>query len=238
LTFAILPSTNAWVLDHAAELWDGDVVRAHVQTCGRGRLGRAWLSIPGGGLTFTVYLDAGRWQVLAPNLGQVAAWAVARMARELGLDTLLKWPNDVMAADRKLAGILVETTGSGTGYALGMGLNVNSEGRQLEAAGVDRPVVSLRDLAGRTLDAERVLDRLLKHLEACLDKVQENGLAPLLAAWKGHDWLAGRPIRVIGADREVSGVYGGLAPDGRLRLRLPDGAEASYWTGDVERILS
>lgn len=237
LTFASLPSTNAWVLDHAAELRDGDVVQAHIQTSGRGRLGRTWMSIPGGGLTFTVYLDAGRWQALAPNLGQVAAWAVVRTARDLGLVTLLKWPNDVMADDRKLAGILVETTGLGDGYALGIGLNVNIDSRQLAAAGVDRPAVSLRELSGRALDAERVLGKLLKHLEACLGKVREDGLAPMLAAWAGHDWLAGRAIRVIGTDREVSGTYGGLAPDGRLRLQLPDGSEACYWTGDVERIL-
>ena len=106
-------STNADLLARAVAAPDapeGQVLVAEEQTAGRGRLGRSWTSVPGASLTFSVLLrpapvQAGRRGWLPLMTGVAVASAVRAVA---GLDAVLKWPNDVLVGDRKLAGILAE----------------------------------------------------------------------------------------------------------------------------------
>jgi BirA family biotin operon repressor/biotin-[acetyl-CoA-carboxylase] ligase len=108
-------STNADLLDLASRgLEPGAILVAEEQTAGRGRLGRSWVSPPGAALTFSVLL---RPQEIPPArrgwLPLLAGIATATAVRALtGLDARLKWPNDVLVGDRKLAGILTESTGT------------------------------------------------------------------------------------------------------------------------------
>lgn len=120
-------STNTDLLEAAAAgAAEGTVLAAEVQTAGRGRMGRRWMSPPRGGLIFSVLLrpvavpprDWG-WM---PLLAGVAA--VSALRRVTAVDAVLKWPNDVLAGQRKLAGILAENAGDAV--VIGMGLNVSA----------------------------------------------------------------------------------------------------------------
>ncbi len=232
--FESLPSTNTWALEHLAEARHGDVVWAHRQTAGRGRLGRSWQAAPDGSLTCSVILKDPDLVAFGPNLGQLAACAVLESLEAEGVAAKVKWPNDVMASDRKIAGVLVEQ-GEGQGnYVVGIGLNVNLSAADLSA--LDRPAVSLRMLTGRTHDVRALLEKVTQRFRVRVEEVAKAGLAPLREVWAGHDWLAGRKIRVTGVGGEMEGTYGGMDEIGRLRVLPASGAEELFWTGDVERV--
>lgn len=233
LTFSSLPSTNTWALEHAGDLQHGDVVWARSQTAGRGRLDRSWVAPAGTNLTVSVVLHDAALTPLAANLGQLAACAVVDTLTEVGIKAALKWPNDVMAADGKLGGLLVEQSGRDGLFVLGIGLNVNVTLAELTAAGLDRPVTSMRDLTGRTFDLEEVLRILLRNLGERIEAVRSKGLGLLWEMWGRNDWLSGRRVRVTGPARAVEGTYVGLDRDGRLRIRTDAGLEEVLWTGDV-----
>jgi BirA family biotin operon repressor/biotin-[acetyl-CoA-carboxylase] ligase len=236
LVFETLPSTNTWALEHLNELGHGDVVWARRQTGGRGRLGRMWSAMAEGGLTCSLVLRDPSLTPIAANLGQMMACAVLDSLRSFGIAGMVKWPNDVMVDDGKMAGVLVEQGQVCGDYVVGVGINVNLTEGDLKGFGLDRPAASMCAVAGRCYDVEAVLTDLLTRFSDWMDKVRRDGLDLLWAAWSKHDWLAARSIRVLGVEGAVEGVYLGVDELGRLRLRLGSGVEERYWTGDVERV--
>lgn len=235
--FDDLPSTNTWAMEHAEKLQHGDVIWAHAQTAGRGRLGRTWIAAPGRCLTFSLVVAAPEFLSLAPNLGQLAAWAVGETLRGMGVPHVcLKWPNDVMVNDRKAAGLLVESSASSQLYVLGLGLNVNMTAAELEAARLDRPATSMREALDREFDLGIVFKQLLSSLAARFDQVAREGTGPLWDAWRQNDWLRGQFIRVTVAAGQIDGEYRGVDDEGRLIILSADGIEQALWSGDVERV--
>jgi BirA family biotin operon repressor/biotin-[acetyl-CoA-carboxylase] ligase len=191
----------------------GTLVTAAAQTAGRGRQGRTWSAPAGRALLMSVVLrEPGRMVPLA------AAVAVAETA---GPDARIKWPNDVVLDERKVAGILAEARPQERWAVLGIGLNVAVRPSDLPA--------ELRDSAA-TLglepdDVEPVLARLLDALERalCLDT------AALLHAWRARDALHGREIAWAGGRGRAAGVDG----DGRLVVELPGGGRTALEAGEV-----
>jgi BirA family biotin operon repressor/biotin-[acetyl-CoA-carboxylase] ligase len=202
------------------------VVRARCQTRGRGRGANTWWSDEGS-LLFTVVPDARAMGIEArhePRLALVAALAVIEAARDLtpALAAGIRWPNDVEAGGRKLAGVLPERVETGTGPRLliGVGINVTTrlEGapREVRAmattlfdqGGIDRP--------------EELLGRFLGRFEEGLRSLVEDERA-LAGRWQVLDLLRDRPIRVRQADRIINGLARGIAVDGSLLLETEDG---------------
>ena len=156
-------STNADVARAAAEgAPEGLIVVAEHQRAGRGRADRRWITPPRSGLTFSVLLrpPAGtraRWGWL-PLLGGVAvARAVHRTA---GVDAVLKWPNDVLVGERKLAGVLAEVTDADVAVVLGVGLNVSLRADELPVA----TATSLALVGSQVVDRDTVLRAVLREL--------------------------------------------------------------------------
>ena len=207
-------STNARARELAAAgAPHGTVVTASEQTAGRGRQGRTWSAAPGRALLCSIVVrDPG------PLLPLVAALAVADVAGE---DARIKWPNDVLLEGRKVAGILVEGRPQEGWAVLGIGINV--------AVRLEDLPPELRDTAatlGREPDdVEAVLAQLLaalgRHLEASDEEV--------LARYRELDALAGREIGWASG----SGVAAGIADDGGLLVRGPDGEMVTLAAGEV-----
>jgi BirA family biotin operon repressor/biotin-[acetyl-CoA-carboxylase] ligase len=215
-----LPSTNARAHELARGGADhGTLVTCDEQTAGRGRQGRAWTAPPG-----TAVLAS--WVVHEPSalVTLAAAVAVAEVAAELdgaGREPAIKWPNDVLLDGRKVAGILAEGRPQEGWAVLGIGLNV--------ADGGDRwpPEVRARatSLQRPAADVEQVLERLNGALARWIDA----DAAAVLGAYRLRDALAGRAIAWEGG----SGVAEGIADDGRLRVRTPDGEQLLLDAGEV-----
>ena len=233
LCFPALSSTNTWAAEHIDQLGHGDVVWALAQTAGRGRLDRVWLAPTGTSLTVSVIIEDVALTPLAANLGQLAACAVLDTLSDKHISAALKWPNDVMAQDCKVAGLLTEQASRSGAFILGIGLNVNTTAVELAKAGLDRPVTSMRDLAGHEFDLAETLQALLRNLATRIDEASAHGLVHLWETWKRHDWLSGRQVSVVGHGRQIQGTYLGVDSEGRLRIQSGVGAEEVLWTGDV-----
>lgn len=221
----VTDSTNerAFAALAAGEALHLDLHVAHAQSAGRGRRGRPWVSAPGGGLYASfVLLPA---HPLPPAALSVAGGlAVLDAVRGLGLgDARLKWPNDVLVGDAKLAGILVETRGldpTRPSYVLGVGLNVGQREFPADLA-EERPVTSLA-LEGRAVgvpEAERALvDRIAQRLLQA-----EDDLERLAADFLQATGLAAGPVEAETNDRSWRGEIRSLSLTGGLRLRTATG---------------
>lgn len=203
---------------------DGTVVLASAQTAGRGRLGRQWVSPPGG-----AYFSA----VLRPEVGVadvsalslVVGLGIARGLTALGIESQLKWPNDVLLPGGKVAGVLLEMTAEADAVewvVVGVGLNV----RRPDAATVAPTAAYLSD--------ERDDIRIAEALAAVLDGIAEVyaewvgvGFAGLCAEYESRSSLIGESVTVRDRDGAVraSGVVVGVDAGGRLRVAGPDGEQ-------------
>ena len=203
----------------------GTTVTARLQTGGRGRGGRHWVSAPGNlYATFVLRPDVAARRT--PELGFVVALALAEAVDAFaGPGTALKWPNDILRDGAKLAGILLERLGDGTVLA-GTGVNVAHS-----PEGMPYKVTSLHALGCRT-DPGSVLDVLLRRLDAGWAAWRAAGLAPVLARWRTRGPELGATLRVqLGTDL-VTGTFAGLGPDGTLLLETPAGRR-SLVAGEV-----
>ncbi len=219
-------STNTLATEH----FDDPEVRgvgADVQTGGRGRRGRAWSS-PGGGLYFTWIARPAFDPGLGGALPLLAGVALVEACAELGVTATLKWPNDVLLDDRKLAGVLCEAQPVGSGWAAAVGIGVNL---LTPAAGwpPEVPAVALDERLEAPPTPRALARDLVTRLERWLETVARAGLAPVVATWERHGPKPGAPLR----RGETLGTYAGLAPNGGLRLQTPQGEEVVH-AGDVE----
>ncbi|MDR7417703.1 MAG: biotin--[acetyl-CoA-carboxylase] ligase [Armatimonadota bacterium] len=210
-----------------AGVTEGAVVVAEHQTRGRGRDGRTWAS-PVGGLWCSVVLrpeDGTALGLLSLAVGVAVGEAVQVAA---GVETGLKWPNDVVVGDRKLAGVLLETVGRAV--VAGIGINVAVERFDGDLA---RRAVSLHTLAAGPVTRDAVLDALLERLARWYG-VWRTDRSRILDAWRPRDTTAGRRVVVRVAGRSLEGIAEGIDDDGALRLRLPDGRAERVLAGSLE----
>lgn len=209
-----------------AALPEGAVAVAEHQTTGRGRLGRRWEDAPGSSLLFSVLLRPQRDEV--PQLSLVAALATAEAIEAVaGLETQVKWPNDVLVDGRKVAGILLERVERAV--VAGIGVNVGQEAGDLPA-GTRTPAGSLRAASGRSHDRGHLLAELLRRLEDGYAAWGEQGLDAIRLGIAARNALSGAEVAVGG----IRGVAAGIAPGGGLEIVLPSGETAVVESGEVE----
>ncbi|MCC5859514.1 MAG: bifunctional biotin--[acetyl-CoA-carboxylase] ligase/biotin operon repressor BirA [Ectothiorhodospiraceae bacterium] len=225
-------STNRLALEASPPL--PVAVLAEQQTAGRGRRGRPWMSPLGGALYLSV-----AWPFEAParglsGLSLVAGLALADAIEEACvLNTRLKWPNDVQAQGRKLAGILIELVGDPAGQCRAvLGLGVNCALPESVAEGIDQPWTDLYRETGAVPDRNRLAGALLRNLAAVLPVFERDGFAAFQQQWDQRDALRGQDVVLALGERSLEGKALGVDADGALRLQTPDG-EHRYVAGEV-----
>jgi BirA family biotin operon repressor/biotin-[acetyl-CoA-carboxylase] ligase len=222
--FAELDSTNRYLLDAArAGTRAGVVVVADHQTAGRGRLGRAWVAPPGASLLMSVLLRPDlaveRRHVLVIAAGLAMAEAVEATT---GVVAGLKWPNDLLVGDRKLAGILAEATGD----ALVVGIGINVEWH--DVPGELAEIATACNLeGGRPTPRRTLLDEFLVRYGARLGDLDE-----ARRAYEARLVTLGRTVRVERVDGPMVGVARAVDAAGRLLLDV-DGRTEVVAVGDV-----
>jgi BirA family biotin operon repressor/biotin-[acetyl-CoA-carboxylase] ligase len=237
LRYDSLPSTNTEAQRQARQgAPEGLCVVAREQTRGRGRQERVWVSPAGAGLYFSIVLRPARLEVRAwPLLTMMAALAVRDALREVcGLEADIKWPNDILAAERKLCGILAETVETETGRAvvLGIGINLNDAAFPPELKEV---ATSLAARTGKAPDPEVLMRALVGALDGRYRTLQsEGGAAETVKEWSLHSSYAhDRRVRVTLAGETFDGRTRGLEPDGALRVETERGEIKIIRAGDV-----
>jgi BirA family biotin operon repressor/biotin-[acetyl-CoA-carboxylase] ligase len=216
--FTEIDSTNEEALRRArggerGPLW----LRADRQSAGRGRRGRAWTGGEGN-LFATLLLTPERARNEWAQLSFAAAIATADTAAEFAphANIAVKWPNDVLAEGRKLAGILLETTGQGGSMiSLAIGIGVNLAGHP---EGTEFPAISLPLLGVKPPVPQVALDVLAGHFGHWYGVWMEQGFEPLREAWLARAAHLGHPIRARLPDKEHLGVFEGIDGEGALLL--------------------
>lgn len=213
----------------------GEVVVAEGQTAGRGRRGRSWASPARKNLYFSVVLRPDLPPARAPELTLVASVALCDALRQAGVRAGIKWPNDLLASGRKIAGILTELAAEPDRVqwvVLGAGVNVNSRREDFppefraEATSV---LLERGEPAPRALFAAACLTAL----EDWLDRHAERGFGPIREAWRERSDTLGREVAVQVEGREITGTAEDLDETGALLVRGPGGLER-VTSGDVK----
>ena len=223
-------------MDEAKRLADdgcpeGAVVVADVQTAGRGRFSRSWISPPGENLSFSVVLRPTASQLSYVNMAATLAVSGA-VAHMTGLTPSIKWPNDVRLCGLKIAGILVETAvaaGQTRHAAVGIGLNVNLDPSQFPE--IAATATSLRREAGRRLDRATVLLAVLERLDTLYAQIRRG--ESLTERWSAGLDTLGRVVQVRWGDRLLKGRATAVDEQGNLLLAQPDGSTVRVVAGEV-----
>jgi BirA family transcriptional regulator, biotin operon repressor / biotin---[acetyl-CoA-carboxylase] ligase len=228
-------SDQAGLLRRRRVLFAPTVVVAGRQTAGRGRGGRAWWS--GVGSLTATFLFPAETHLAAQQVALIAGLAlrdaVARLTGE-GM-VQLKWPNDLVYEDRKLAGLLCERLGAVD--LIGVGINVNRPGRVPRE--LAKTAAWLEEIGAAGLDLTDVLVAVGRALSSATGRRDESPFAQVVSRYNRHHALSGRKIAVSEADgvAAISGICEGLDSRGRLLVRLgnsrPEGAVRRIVTGSV-----
>ena len=236
----MVDSTNRYLRDEADNLWvEGKeivAVTARHQTEGRGQRGNVWSSNDGENLLLSMLVRPGNSLEVANQflLSQAVAVSLHAAMKCYGIETRLKWPNDIYVGNRKLAGTLVELDYSGAFVnqaIVGIGLNVN----QTEFPPMDRVPVSMKMLLGRDVSVEDVMRDVLCNFShyysemrwGCKEAISEEYRELLLGL--------GEQRKYVDADGAFMAVMEGVEPTGHLLLRRSDGTLSRYAFKEVEQ---
>jgi len=247
-------STNTLAMKLAHERSEeGLVVLTDSQTAGKGRQGRRWVDTPGCNILSSTLLRP----LFPPHLlVMIASLAVVEaIERACGVQAAIKWPNDVLVVDRKVCGILIETSHDKDGRlvaVLGIGINVNGQlqgwieqkGVEVELAAV---ATTLETICGHPVSRETLLTHLLPAIEKDYLALQQEAIEPPVVApligpvarllqerWQSHLSTLGRTVKVHQGERVVEGVAEAVNDSGELLLRRHSGELVCITWGVVE----
>lgn len=233
--FDSIGSTNdealKWAHDDAPDM---SIIVADEQTMGRGRMDRPWFTPPGTALAFSLILRPTMTE--KPHLSRLvglAALSITHALQSFGLSPQIKWPNDILLNQRKVAGALIELVWSGEEVVcvvIGVGVNVSK--RAVPDTDILRfPGTSLEDALGNPVEREKILQDILS---AFIELRPQLGTDDFMNKWGEVLAYRGRQVRVeMGADQTVVGRLEGILSDGSLRLRDDNGKSVTVHFGDV-----
>lgn len=234
--FPQIDSTNSFLMrqDNPAM----QVCFAEFQSAGRGRRGRIWVSP----MAQNIYCSIG-WgfeggAAAVEGLSLAVGLAIVRSLKKFGLTGLtLKWPNDVLYQNKKLAGILIEMRGDPAGYCqivIGVGLNVSMQERQGES--IDQPWAALNSiLANQSLapvTRNQLASALLDELMEILQGYHENGFADYQSEWVDVAAYKGQLVELRNGQSLLSGILVGVTESGALQLETQAGLQ-TYHGGEI-----
>ncbi|MBR4347728.1 MAG: biotin--[Fibrobacter sp.] len=255
-------------LASSGEIEPGTLFVADTQTAGRGRHERTWNSPAGKNLYFNILIPLdGIPLSSAPQITQVAAITFAETFRDLqesgesaGLGNreigkvTVKWPNDILCGVSKFCGILAElvyikpnTSGIAPAPAISMGVGINVNSDASDYAALGRPVTTLKEIAGRKINREKLLQTLIANLERAIGQFKAFGISPWVAAWRKMDKFIGTRGTIIvnsrctdenrdsgtGAIKKTGRIID-MNADGSLLFECDDGTTEVVYSADLE----
>lgn len=232
--FPVIDSTNQFLLERVNQARAGECCLAECQTAGRGRRGKPWISPFGCQLILSMYWRLEQGMAAAMGLSLAVGVAVVEALESLGYQGVeLKWPNDLYYQGRKLAGILVEMSGSAGAschLVIGVGLNLAMPAREGER--IDQAWAELRHINPELVDRNQLAARVIERLQTAMQTFEQRGLGSFVAAWNRLDHFAGRPVRLLMGDQEIRGIARGIDDRGALRLETEEGIKF-YLGGEI-----
>jgi BirA family biotin operon repressor/biotin-[acetyl-CoA-carboxylase] ligase len=243
---ATVDSTNDYAKKIAAENEkEGAVIIAGDQTKGRGRLGRHWSSGEHKGVWMSVILKPDIPSERIQIITLAAAVAVVKTIKNLyGIETGIKWPNDIILDGKKVCGILTEMNceADRINYiVVGIGLNVCMEKADFPK-GYREKATSLLIYSNKNKDKHKlmqkfarseIIKRILVELEDAYIKLNKNEIAGIIKEWKNFSVTLGREVKVISRNSEFSCIAKDISEDGKLVVECPNGSVKYISSGEV-----
>jgi BirA family biotin operon repressor/biotin-[acetyl-CoA-carboxylase] ligase len=241
--FTSLESTNQTALKIAEtstassnEIPDGTLVLADAQTQGRGRLGRRWISPPGVNLYASLILRPNIPIGDTPVTTCLAAVSAVQAVRACThLEAVIKWPNDVLIHEKKVAGILTELGAARNQVnhlVIGIGMNVNPDIEMLPDE-IRATATSLKAECGQTVNRNKLTAEFCNKFEENYTKLLEDGPAPIIMQFRSFSTTLGKRVRVTTPGRTVEGWAEEVDPHGALILRTEGQTREVVHSGDV-----
>ncbi len=216
---------------------DIQVCIAEMQSLGRGRLNRQWHSPFGQNiylsLLYPFQKDISELSGLSLVVGLALCHAIETVIgtkEKIGI----KWPNDMVVAAQKIAGILIEIQAESNGFCqaiIGIGINVNMQAA--DADKITQAWSSLQQLSGTYIDRNTICAELIRQLLLYLKRFSSSGLTVFIDEWQQRDVLYQQPVTVISGIQEYSGLGQGIDAHGHLLLKMTDGSVQSFASGDT-----
>jgi BirA family biotin operon repressor/biotin-[acetyl-CoA-carboxylase] ligase len=231
LHFDTIPSTNNYAKQIINKVPEGTVIIADVQTSGRGRKQRGWYS-PKGGLWFSVVL----FPKIIPQKGMiitmVSSLAVAQGIKEItGIDTVIKWPNDLLIEGRKVCGILtdIDATMDKINYSVvGIGININNKLNK----DIAKTAITLKQKQGTLISRVKLLISILRYLDNNYHRLIVGDYNFIKNTWLKHSDIIGRKIRVQDDNKTTTGIVADIDDNGCILLES-DIKNIRIFSGDV-----
>ncbi len=233
-----LESTNTKLLDSLPPgAGMAAIVLAENQTGGRGRRGRGWIAPPGGGICLSIAWQFPDMPADLSALSLVVGLEASSALRSIGMeDVRLKWPNDLVSAQGKVGGILIEMRAEAGGpvhVVIGIGLNVMlGEEARAAVALTGNVADDLRTNLARVPDRNVLVAALIERLVPALADFPRHGFAPYVARWRERDALSGQEVRVDNAGEVTRGVARGIDAHGALLVETHEGIRR-FISGEV-----
>ncbi len=230
-------STNSYLRRHASEAsgLPGVACVAEMQSAGRGRQGRVWISTPYANLMLSM-----TWTLRGPAVPMGGLSLACGLALACALDdggvkgVGLKWPNDVFWGNRKLGGVLVESHSLAAGETIvivGVGVNVYIGAAQ--APLIDQPWTDLTSILGHPPDRNKLVAQVLRRLWAMFTVFERSGFSSFREPWERRHVYHDRHVQVRGEAFAGYGRIVGIGPDGALRLRDERGQVRQFYSGEI-----
>lgn len=228
-------STNRYLGQcSAGEGVAGMTCLAEMQSAGRGRRGRTWISPLGGNIYLSQLWRFSGGPAQLSGLSLAAAIAVVRVIQQYGVkEAGLKWPNDVLVNGKKLAGILLEINGESggpTNVVVGIGINVRLP--EALSQGIDQPVTSMEAILGRSIERNRFVAQLVCELFEVYEQFSSGGFSAFIDQWHDLDIYLNRRINLSLPAGVIQGISRGVNQNGSLQVEY-NGQIYSYQSGEL-----
>jgi len=211
---------------------EGTVILAETQTKGKGRLGRIWFSPKHKGIYLSLILRPKFSPERTPLLTLLSAVSICEAIKEYcGIDSQIKWPNDILIHNKKVAGILTELNAEMDEVnfvVIGIGLNVNNEKKSLISGST-----SLREVIGEEVSRVALLQEILRRIEANYIHFDQKGPKAIIDKWREYSVTLGKRVKVYSHREHIEGQAVNIDADGGLMVRKDSGLTVKVMAGDV-----
>lgn len=233
----VCPSTNQYLAQKNSlmPLVNGAICMAEMQTLGRGRLGKTWVSPYGQNIYMSFVWNFKSGISSLSGLSLACGVAVCHALKSLGLTGHgLKWPNDILWQGKKLGGILVEIQGeSQGGYTAIIGIGINYQMSKQASNDIDQPWTDVCQAYGAPMGRNKLVAALMTEVLSVLGSYEDQGLLPYLKEWNEFDCYRGKAVRIISGKACEQGIAQGITRNGELQLLKPNGDIQLVVSGEV-----
>ena len=233
--FETIGSTNTWAKMHAGTLDPDKITRitADVQTAGRGRFNRVWLSPKGENILATFFFTLPKHSPILSHVGQILGLSCAAVLERHGFSPQIKWVNDILLEEKKVAGILAETVtlDNSMGVAVGIGININMKQEALDV--IDQPATSLAALSGRAWSVQELLGELTQQFVLDLNTLKTAGFSPFHKQYDKLIAYKGKTVTCSNGSALVTGICRSVDQEGQLLIELPSGKIEKIFSGEL-----